>query len=69
MCPKEPEENPDEESCLRMQYLCLMNPKQPARNRKIYGKYKDCGACFSECIKEKGWPFYKCPFDDGPLNY
>jgi hypothetical protein len=50
------------DTCRRLLDLCLANPKQPERNRPIFGPKKDCGACFRECRGDGGaWPFYKCP--------
>jgi RHS repeat-associated protein len=51
-----------EDTCARLRDLCLLNPWQPAWNRKKFGPRKDCGACYRECKHDGGaWPFYKCP--------
>ena len=51
------------ESCLGKMWQCMDNPLQPAWNRS-YGNKKDCGACYRECMHEKGnWPSSKCPKD------
>jgi hypothetical protein len=53
-----------EAHCLALQLECLENKPQPPRNRRRFGKYKDCGACFRYCMREKGqWPFDNCPRD------
>ena len=51
------------EQCIAWGAECLENPKQPERNRGIYGYTKPCGDCIHECINDPQgkWPEYKCP--------
>ncbi|MDC3961423.1 hypothetical protein [Polyangium jinanense] len=51
-----------EEKCQPPFQECLENPRQPKRNRKTYGDYKDCRGCLAECKREGGiWPEERCP--------
>jgi RHS repeat-associated protein len=50
------------DTCLRLLHLCQDNPYRPPHRRGPYGPRMDCGACYRECVHDKGaWPFYKCP--------
>lgn len=55
--PMPPNPPPDEDggdTCMRLLYFCLENPRPSGKN--------DCGACYRECKANAGaWPFYKCP--------
>lgn len=52
-----------EKMCEGPRQECLDNRKQPEWNRKKYGEYKDCGACFRDCKNHSDgkWPEDKCP--------
>jgi hypothetical protein len=51
-----------EARCNELRVECLENPMQPRRNRKKFGKRKDCGACAIICNRNNGeWPDDKCP--------
>jgi hypothetical protein len=48
--------------CMAKLVECLENPWQPAWNVPDFGRRKDCGACYRECVHAQGeWPEYKCP--------
>lgn len=50
------------QSCMAGLQSCLENPWQPWWNEATFGKTKDCGACYRECVHAEGiWPSYKCP--------
>ena len=55
------EKKRERNTCQRLLNLCLENPTQPPHRQKQWGKRKDYGACFRECVSAGGaWPFYKC---------
>jgi RHS repeat-associated protein len=48
--------------CMAKLIECLENPWQPEWNVPDFGRRKDCGACYRECVHAGGdWPEYKCP--------
>ncbi|MDI3283847.1 hypothetical protein [Polyangium sp. 15x6] len=50
-----------ERMCKREEVKCLEYRPQPEWNRKRFGDWKQCGDCYSECLRDREWPDYKCP--------
>ncbi|MDI3283854.1 hypothetical protein [Polyangium sp. 15x6] len=50
-----------EKLCYPLLEECLENPWQPEWNRRKFGNYKQCEACFDHCVKKAVWPEDKCP--------
>ena len=55
LCPSE------NDNCDELLVKCLENPWQPEWNIGLYGKRKDCGACYRRCKNEVKWPTDMCP--------
>jgi hypothetical protein len=55
----------EDDPCMPLMVECLENKPQPAWNRRLYGKEKDCLSCYRRCkFHSKGtfkWPEDMCP--------
>ena len=52
-----------EKICMLLLEECLGHPDQPPERQSTWGRKKDCGACYRECVNhaQGQWPEYKCP--------